>query len=216
MGSIPQAKAGHKFEQTFALQEIRRQLKPTIYFAGKISKNGWRNAIVGPCDSAIGNSRQERDLFNPFFRHEEDSFYYGGPFFVRCDHGCSHAATAHGTAECGGFFEPNELHPRILAINAERIRRADLVFAYINETDCYGTMIELGLAMGRPQPLAVCLGPDLTPEQRRELWMAAECGTRLYETTLESAWRQFASEFLPLYRSFPRPSGHGTMVSRGA
>jgi len=179
--------------------------KPTIYFAGKISKNGWRNSIVRWGIAVGDGSQDERDLFNPYHRREQDAFYYGGPFFVRCNNGCGYQPMAHGSASCGGFFRPHERHPQILAINLERIRRADLVFAFINEVDCFGTLIELGAALRRPRPLVVSFGPDLLPAQRQELWMA-ECGaTRIYEGSVETTWRQFATEFLPLYRPPPPP-----------
>jgi nucleoside 2-deoxyribosyltransferase len=179
--------------------------KAVLYLAGKIRKNDWRTGIV---DCGIDIEDDEAKLFNPDFRIEYDSFYYGGPLFARCDHGCSHNPGQHASAACGSpDFAPDpedmtggwaRRHQAILKVNAERIRRADLLFCFINETDCHGTLIELGIAFAQPKPMvrAVAFGPRLTEAERLDLWMAAECATHLYEGTARAAWREFAREFL--------------------
>jgi hypothetical protein len=150
---------------------------PRIYFAGKISSRDWRNSIV-KSDRAGSVDDVERDLFNPDYVIDYESFLYGGPFFVSCDHGCFHGSNGHGVKNggCGGGHEldgitPAELHKRIFDINFERLKRADIVFAYINERDCFGTLIEIGHAQSMEKSIVVLFGPKVKPDQ---FWMACE------------------------------------------
>jgi Nucleoside 2-deoxyribosyltransferase len=82
---------------------------------------------------------------------------------------------------CGGDIDDQtntaKLHARILAVNFNRIQRADYVLAYINEIDCYGTMVEIGYARAFNKKLAIGIGPDITRVQFNELWMARGCAT---------------------------------------
>jgi hypothetical protein len=78
--------------------------KPVIYFAGKIARYDWRVEITG--DDRVGGLPDNggapiEGMFDPDYRVEYDSFFYGGPFFVSCDHGCGHAQ-AHALGGCGG------------------------------------------------------------------------------------------------------------------
>jgi hypothetical protein len=194
-------------------QSSRQVIKPVIYFAGKISKNGWRESIAGYRAGGLldGCEDDERSLFDPRYRVECDAFFYGGPFFASCDHGCDHRPAQHASGSCayaGEDASDRGLYPKILAVNSERIRRADLMFTFIDEVDCFGTLIELGIALRQPKPTvrAVGFGPRLQPQQRKEQWMAEHCATRVYAGPLAAMWHEFATEFLPLYRPSPRPA----------
>jgi nucleoside 2-deoxyribosyltransferase len=81
---------------------------------------------------------------------------------------------------------------RVFHVNRQRITRADVVFTYINELDCHGTLIELGMAAELYKEIVVCFGPQLTLEQTRELWMVRMCAARVYEQT--EAWWAFVQQ----------------------
>jgi hypothetical protein len=54
----------------------------------------------------------------------------------------------HGTIWGGQHGCPNGWEAYLVAQNRAAIARADLVFAYINTPDCYGTLLDLGYAQG--------------------------------------------------------------------
>ena len=70
-----------------------------IYMPGKISKNDWRHKII----NKIGNDNIGRHDYwgiwdkknlNEYILFGEN-LMYTGPFFVSCDHGCSHGRPHH-------------------------------------------------------------------------------------------------------------------------
>ena len=151
-------------------------MKPTVYFAGKIAQRDWRFDITG--DKRVGGLFDNggapiEHQFDPEYRVEYDHFFYGGPFFVACDHGCGHAEY-HANGSCGGAdYAPR--HREIFQVNHQRILNADFMFTFINEVNCFGTLIELGIALQRPNLCtAVTFGPDLSIAQYKDLWMAEQ------------------------------------------
>jgi hypothetical protein len=108
---------------------------PKLYLAGKIKKNDFRHSIVsdlhehGPNEGPI----------------ENEDFIYVGPFFVSCDHGCYHQERSHGVINDDGCVgDPAGTRRQVIKRNNTALDSADLVFAYIDATDCHGTLIELG------------------------------------------------------------------------
>jgi hypothetical protein len=158
------------------------QRKPVIYFAGKISKRDWRDEVVAGHGHELDGGDNEHLLFDA--RHHVDCGYYcyGGPFYVRCDHGCGHGPANHG---CGAaeavciWPDGRSIQRRVFDVNRQRIANADAVFAYINEVDCLGTLVEVGMATALGKQVVVALGPDLTFRQTDELWVARHCASGL-------------------------------------
>ncbi len=166
--------------------------KSTVYLAGKIAKDDWRTKLFG---KRFGGVFEEEDLFNPDLRIElEGCFSYVGPFFVACDHGCAHGRATLGAAGGCGVegMRLDDWHQKIFDINRHRLSMAEVVFAYINETDCHGTLIELGLAHAQRKSIVVAFGPDIVPD---ELWMARACADRIFSGPLKAVWHLFKSEF---------------------
>jgi Nucleoside 2-deoxyribosyltransferase len=149
--------------------------------------------------------------------HVEDygSIYYGGPFFVSCDHGCGHALYAHGNnsdvnMEADDPHELEQLHRKVYDINLARMRRATLIFAYIDEANCYGTMAEIGMAAAWGKPLVIGFGrrrkvyngdskkwdpAGLLDTGYADMWMLREPALRVYRGTPELTWKSFCSDF---------------------
>ena len=154
-----------------------------------------------PCRRADDNGGGDIEhLFDSDYREEYQEFLYGGPFFVSCDHGCAHRPGWHGNGQNCGEEPPS--YAAIFKVNMERIDNADVMFAFINEIDCHGTLVELGLAARRRKPrVALTFGPKVTAKQRRELWMAEKCAHYVYEGTAPEGWRRLVGEVLPLFRS---------------
>jgi hypothetical protein len=176
--------------------------KPLIYFAGKISKHDWREAVLGAGrPGAVNNDSDSNmpELWNPCWHNDCVTFFYGGPFFVACDHGCGHRLNAHGAN--GGLTSSTcinddiaELHQKVWDTNGARILLANLVFAYINEVDCFGTLVEIGIAAASNKAIFLALGPDLSNEQCADLWMAQTAAIRVYHGTAEFAWQAFCRD----------------------
>jgi hypothetical protein len=142
-------------------------MRPRVYFAGKIFRRDWRCEILH--DSRAGGV-DFTEVFNPELTVDREDFVYGGPFFVSCDHGCAHGPGNHAVKE-GCTEEGDHLRSKVWKANLQRIRRAEILFAYVNEVDCFGTMVEIGIAAQRKIPMGVAFGPSITDQQYKELWM---------------------------------------------
>jgi hypothetical protein len=141
-----------------------------VYVAGKISKDDFRHRLVtGLSKYAFDRS----ELVTP-------GFTYVGPFFVSCDHGCYHGKGTHGaTSELGCEEEIENTRLDVIKKNNAAIDSADLVFAYITATDCYGTMVEIGRVTSnlfRPR-LAIAFAPGVPVD---DFWYGAKQADSLY------------------------------------
>ena len=98
------------------------------------------------------------------------------PGLFRCE------PAGHAAAGCSDDFwlDDDGLHPRSSNINRARLRSADIVLAYFNEVDCFGTLIEIS-EMGKP--FAVGFGRQITDEQVADVWMAAMPALKIYRGT---------------------------------
>jgi hypothetical protein len=172
--------------------------KPVIYFAGKINKNDWCKTVPGdyrPGAVYAEDSDDRPKLWNPDWRLDCGTFFYGGPFFVSCDHGCGHRLNAHGANGglsgdvCGNEDRLAGLHQSVWDVSCARIQRANLVFVYVNETDCFGTLVEIGIAAASNKAIFLALGPDLSKAQRADLWMPQAAAIKVYSGTAKTAWQ---------------------------
>lgn len=162
--------------------------KPRVYFAGKIGRDDWRHSLSrdsrwGAVEDYGGEAWYQKNLFDPNLLYDEGRFFYGGPFFVSCDHGCAHGPNSHGVnLEGGACIEvPDgvaERRARIFEINRLRLLKASWVFAYIESPDCYGTLIELGMAHAAGIPISIGISPELAGAARDDLWMMEQTTKR--------------------------------------
>ena len=141
---------------------------PKVYLAGKITGHRWRQRILSDIDTLRWSD-------SPI---SKGYFYYTGPFFTACDHGCYHGPNTHGSINsgskvCPGFSED------ILPIRQKHIANrcyaaidgADFVFAYISERQCEGTLGELGYALGKGIPYAIAFAPDVSDALNNPFWL---------------------------------------------
>lgn len=140
-------------------------MRPNLYLAGKIGKNDWRHKLVPRLRDHEWNS-------GPI---GTNTFNYVGPFFVACDHGCRHGPNLHGAVgdECG----PNVTQLEVIANNNAGLDAADLVFAYITASDCYGTLIEIGWALKSRKRVVLAFAPGI---QAQDFWYATEQADAVY------------------------------------
>jgi hypothetical protein len=144
---------------------------PYIYLAGKIRKHCWRHKLVyGLRDHSWDDG--------PLFQNE---FVYIGPFFVGCDHGCFHNKNSHGAVAVRGDnacpgrdyqaeFDAPHLEVANLCLGA--LTKADLLFCFIDSTDCFGTIVEIGYALAHDVPVVIAIAPGVATSVDNDLWFA--------------------------------------------
>jgi hypothetical protein len=162
----------------------------SIYLAGKISKGDWRADIVPEINESDGGCPDGSSP--PFWPRQESAVFgmdYVGPYFRRCDHGCYHGPASHGTAASRYAASSDDMpsfHDRMTVIFNQRvvlhhcteaIKRADLIFAWIDTREVYGTLAELGLAKGLGKTVWIAM-----PEPDRELWFVCQLADRVAYT----------------------------------
>jgi hypothetical protein len=144
---------------------------PKIYLAGKISKNCWRKQLVP-------DLRDMRWADGPL---DCVSFNYVGPFFVGCDHGCYHGSNTHGNLPLMGTCnEINGTAEFLRRLHQENLRKTcmkaiddcDILFAYIDEHKCYGTISEIEYAVNINKIVIVNFAPSIASESKNDFWFA--------------------------------------------
>lgn len=167
---LPDSKVWVEIKPLFEYNPCARK---TIYMAGKISKNGWRNTIVnGLCNYPTPRTGETIQI--------EDCYLdYIGPYFYACDHGCSHGIKTHGVGGgCVGIEEvANSMGMRLKSKNKiileddyrkfvtdrcfESIKLAETVFVWIDDTTCYATLMESGYAHALGKDIRVGISNSL-------------------------------------------------------
>lgn len=204
---------------------IEELLNPKIYFAGKISKNDWRNDLVKLNDNPSWNNIGRWDYWGIWEDKNykkyapQDGFIYTGPFFVSCDHGCSHGDSTHGAGENACIqFSPTKKD--IFNGCIEQINDSDYVFCWIDSLDCYGTIFELGMAHNMGKKIFIGIDKELEPKKSNlcycgndfsdrldevgkgcchsgrltnpdDLWFVKNCGESGYYNNHQEAWKDF-------------------------
>lgn len=145
----------------------------SVYLAGKITSNGWREQIA-PIRDDVDNDIYGVKYVQTFIK----GLITTGPFFISCDHGCYHGDTLHGVGAygsedvdkpgCVGDGIPKCMVPTICT---HQIDKSNFVFAFIDSTTCYGTLCEIGYAIGKGIPVAVMFS---NKSMRKDMWFIAE------------------------------------------
>jgi len=187
-------------------------MKRTVnyYFAGKIEKHGWRESIVGTDRQGVSHLRYAVSdpetgwVFDPDAVIEEkwpvialsETENYVGPFFVGCDHGCYHGPRQHGNGVDGrGCYSDGTVpHIRQFAIHELCLWtiaiRTDIVFAWIDSDDVFGTFAEIAYAAALNKEIWIA-----TDKINPELWFIYHYAHNFeVATTPLSAWKDFHSE----------------------
>lgn len=119
-----------------------------VYLAGKIQQNGWREQIVGyRCGHLYGGDHGDISKYTIQYN---DKITITGPWFLACDHGCYHGDNSHGLGinqlGCPDANDDNYTEKEVYNICTSQINKSDIVFAYIDDNTCYGSMYEIGYA----------------------------------------------------------------------
>lgn len=148
-----------------------------VYLAGKITKHGWRFDLVKGLRSARDWKGSFPVLHNAIFEEHD----YVGPFFVACDHGCYHGEATHGVGldhDYGEIESARDLDRQtVVNLCFQAIQSADLIFAWLDNDTAYGSLVEIGYALGQGKPVYVCFAPDQA--LMMDMWFAATSAIRV-------------------------------------
>jgi len=187
------------------IQWMHTSVKPVaVYMAGKIARTDWRVPIVGS-DLQAG----ERDVAPVPF--ETGQFLYTGPFFTACLHGSAehkYEAIARTHCGCGGHCghcvgwgeeteEHGPLYSDVVARSIAGLRRADVVFVWLDAEDAYGTFAEIGIAHTLGKPIYF-YESDALPDStlRPERWFLRTLATyAAIAGSARDAWATFCASY---------------------
>lgn len=155
-----------------------------VYFAGKVSSNGWRQSIVDLRNEIHHQLGSPYELMCDYERitkpglRTEHNFVYGGPFLFSCDHGCYHGDTSHGMGAGNDYYslcsDCGTKRSDVFNWCITSINQSDIIFCYLEDVTAYGTVFELGYAYSRKVPIYIYLSPRLKLEDIQELWFSLE------------------------------------------
>lgn len=169
--------------------------------AGKIEQNGWRHNLVPHLRSYdFSNIKSSELIF--------DKYLYTGPFFIGCDHGCSHGNSTHGCG-VGGEVICNEYNPsgkEVYDSCIKQIDQCDYVFCWLDSLDAYGTYFELGIAREKGKKIFLAISDKIFPDTinkngsaGQDLWFirqgcgfeSDQCGHHHVFVNVKQAWDFF-------------------------
>jgi hypothetical protein len=165
------------------------------YIAGRIEYSRKRFGIVEcSLNSDVGVNSPVAHLTPFVFRG--DKMIYTGPYTMGCDHSCSHMSEPrfgtvnHGSGKtCMDEIKPHqfsEIAPIVFKRSLDGVRQANFVFAWIKDLECYGTLVEIGYALGRNIPVIVGFPKNFT--DKNELWFVSQGAIVVYGDTPEDAF----------------------------
>lgn len=171
----------------------------SFYLAGKITGTSWRGSIVAgwgsassdKCRCPIANAYDSWDpLADAVTVAGGYPLTYVGPWWVDDSGGHGYSGQSERTHAAGGQGNRR----RIASSIRSAIESADMVFAWVDSFDCYGTIWELGLAAGRGIPTVVAFKEGIE-SAIDELWLAIDTASVTVEARDPSeAWRLFWDE----------------------
>ena len=157
------------------------QSLPWVYFAGKVSFHDWRERLV------LGLRGQP--LGQPI---QSCGFIYSGPYFVDFAHGSYREEGYHGVAEeanTGGSYGPSIHRDHIPSHCRRWILRANLVYAWVDDPTCFGTLVEIGWAQAAEKLVYLAFAE---PALANDMWFATKLGRTFsgVHSTAESGLRK--------------------------
>ena len=143
-----------------------------VYLAGKIAKEQWRWGFAPSSIDAAAQASASRATFLLPTEIAGMRFTYAGPYTVGCDHACAHGPGTHGAIDRGYCITSQPTRQIVFARSKDGIKKADVVFAWMaGPVDCYGTLVEIGIANALGKPIVLMTPGDL---DLKELWFAVE------------------------------------------
>lgn len=184
----------------------------SFYLAGKITGTNWRESIVP------GWSEENHSFAygSAFLDYEHDKtwatvpnactelgagLHFTGPWWQGTDSG-GHGLSCSSSRPHGyGLQIPHSglnddeirnLCTEVLSAVQCAIRRSDLLFAWMDSSDCYGTIYEIGYAKALGKPVVVGISEEFCGlPVCDELWLSRHNNYVVVAKTPLAAWKQF-------------------------
>lgn len=190
---------------------IRVKKMPVIYAAGRIERSRERfGAIECVLDHHLQQAGEVCEAPITFGALNGKSFAYSGPYTYGCDHSCSHTpqlgTRSHGAGvtACAESVMSNVVSTLdgenldeenlgrnaaiILSRSLDGVRKCDILFAWLDDYECHGTLVEIGYAHALGKTIVIGRPPHIKPDG--ELWFAIKTAQLMIET--QTAERAFA------------------------
>jgi hypothetical protein len=186
----------------------------SVYLAGKITGDGWRGEIVEgwsiqrgspfTWDAVVDSEGKEWVVAEAAIDAACGAkLDYVGPWWSDlgelCGHVCASGCTEphaygyewrdfHGTKEPVDA-KKREQSARLVTKNVQAaVCNCDLLFAWINSDDCFGTIFEIGMAVSMKKTVVIATPPSFDCEQ---MWLPRRfAAVTLLADTAGDAWRQ--------------------------
>jgi nucleoside 2-deoxyribosyltransferase len=153
-----------------------------VYCAGKIAKNDWRHELFTGLRDACSQDNWDDCSGHSTLTYEHAAierhgqFVYSGPFFIArsCGHGPAyHADGTHGVSMgrelcCVSSEVPNEYS--VTHMCRGWIKESDAMFVWLDDPTAYGTVAEIGYAVGAGIPVFLFEPEKTTMMQARDMW----------------------------------------------
>jgi hypothetical protein len=186
----------------------------SFYLAGKITGTAWRESIVP------GWSEENHSLAYgfAFLDYEQDKtwaivpnactelgagLHFTGPWWKDTASGGHSVSGAslhpHGYGsqiqDCDlPDCEVRQLRTEVLSAVQSAIGMSDMLFAWIDSADCYGTIYEIGYAKALGKPVVVGISEDFCSlSSSNEIWLSCHNNYVAVAKTPLAAWKQFWS-----------------------
>ncbi len=166
---------------------IRREPPFSVYLAGKITGVGgttsWRRQLWPDGVPPISFDPEEEMTWPTARGVIRGGHHYTGPYPAPREtsahgvtfrsgeedwHGQFSASDCDRLEEMGALAHERATDRGIIRLCLDAIRGSDLVFAWIDSLDCYGTVAEVGYAVGRGVPAYVA-----SPRPFRDMWFVS-------------------------------------------
>jgi len=141
-----------------------------IYLAGKVGYKDWRHTIVDGLENA--NQDFNTDDYIEDWHVMNGAIYgehnYTGPFFIRGH--STHGDNTHGCDLYGHNIEGHGGNQRnaVPRLCRTAIDRSDVVFCWMDDLTAYGSIFELGYAMGKGKQIFLAIKYNWEPLEMQE------------------------------------------------
>jgi len=178
-----------------------------IYLAGKVHADCWRHTVV---DDLWGCHWGDSGQISIFGIHA-----YMGPFFTYFGHGMDHGDDRHGSGlidwqwvgprdhdviaktDMGIEVEPDR--QKVINQCFYAISQSDMIFAWIDDPSCFGTLVEIGYALSLKKRVWLA-----SPDPPSDLWFAWHSAERrLIASDPASALRSFLASDQQTLKTMP-------------
>jgi nucleoside 2-deoxyribosyltransferase len=155
-------KYGEDMEQS---PPLNKHSIPRVYLAGKMGTKNFRDTL--------GLGYRDMACLNKIHTHKGREYIYSGPIVPSCDHGCWHLFFEGFPGFDSGYVEEGEDHffieqsspEAIVGATISQIRACDFLFAWFDSYDAFGSIAEVGIAVGMGIPVYVGFRDDVFPQE---------------------------------------------------